>query len=165
MVRRGQSRPAPIVRWLALGMLVFDLGVFGWLAWHYRQSLRLSLSESPLESQALSDDNPWKRFSIRHVLWGTTAIALIIAAQLYTKLPLALGTLLVAVCYAMWVAYQRPRLRMQVVAFGVFVGTVPLDRGLARDSKQHACDGVSLARNAWALASWDRLFLDRPKHG
>lgn len=98
-----QSRAAPIVRWIGLGILIFDLCAFGWLAWRHRGA------------PAPNAENRWKRFSIRHVLVGTTGVALIIAAQLYTKTPLIPGVLAAALGYAVWVAIRRPELRGQVV--------------------------------------------------
>lgn len=100
-----QSRPAPIVRWIALGLLLFDLLAIGWLMWlHFKQP----------EPQVGSI--PWERFGIRHVLVATAVVAIVVAIERMFKLPLANGTVLLIVGYAVWIAIKQQTVRWQIVA-------------------------------------------------
>ena len=100
-----QSRPAPIVRWIALGLLLFDMLAIGWLMWlHFKRPI------------PQVDMIQWGRFGIWHVLVATAVVAIVVTVERNFKLPLAGGVVVIVVGYAIWLAAKQRAVRWQIVA-------------------------------------------------
>ncbi len=107
-----QSRAAPVVRWIALVLLLFDAVAIGWLVWSHVRERRTTLKEDPSSHVSLAHHV----FGIRHILIATSVIAVIVTAERMFKLPLANGLTLALVAYATWLAYRWPARRWEIVA-------------------------------------------------
>lgn len=98
-----QSRPAPVVHWIGLAMLLLDGATVVGTVWLcYRQ---------PSHCSKLLPD---RRFGIWQVLVATTAVAVVVTAERLLKLPLVLGIVLAVVTYAIWIAFKQPAQRWQI---------------------------------------------------
>lgn len=99
-----QSRSAPVVRWIGLGILLFNATAIGWLLWKF------------FKEPAAQSSSAWReQFGIRHVLIATTLVALVVAGERMLKVPLVNGLALAGIAYAIWLAWKQPLWRWDIV--------------------------------------------------
>ena len=103
-----QSRAAPIVRWLALGLVAINLSACAGLIWYSRNR--------PATTEATHPARPKFRFGIIGIMAATTLVAIAVAAQV--RFNISVGTLLVVAvtAYALWTAFKRSEHRWAICA-------------------------------------------------
>ncbi len=99
-----QSYSSPVVRWLALGILLISTCAIGWLLISHWMRVR----PEPIA------DRDRRQFGIRHLLIATTLGAFAISAPTIFKFPLFDALVLIALAVALGLAYQQPAWRWQV---------------------------------------------------
>ncbi len=106
-----QSRAAPVVRWIALGILALDAVAIGWLLWRHCK-----------EPGPKVENTTWDRFGIRHILVATALVAIVVTAQRMIELPLMNGLVLASVVCAVWIAIKQPSVRGSIATMLVCLG-------------------------------------------
>lgn len=100
-----QSRPAPVVGWIALSILAADCGLFAWLAWiHYSRKCSCQNAKGT------------GRFSIGQLLSATSIIAVLMVIGRWSSRDIAAVLLHVLVlCFSLGMAIRFSEFRWQIL--------------------------------------------------